>query len=412
MHEDESSTLRRSDPYRGYTAGQEMPSSSVVNKLVDLKRLRIACVIASMNPGGAQRVIAQLCNHFAAQGHDVSLLILESEPASFFKLGAGVRLLPLGRHFKGHGIKRILRVAQWVLAIRRALVDMKPDIVISFIDLTNVMVLLATRGLGIPVIVSERTDPHHHPIGRIGNALRHLTYPRACRIVVQTARAARFFSRNDRSKLVVIANPVSPAAVPARPSLIGRNGRWRIIGIGRLDRPKGFGLLIRAFARLADRFREWDVVIFGEGPEREALLKAVADENLIGRVAIAEPTKAIETELAASHVFALPSRYEGFPNALAEAMSAGLPAACFSGVSGVEELIEPGRCGLLADFGANDSDAVCSLAKQLALLMESSALRECLGAAAVARTKAFAPAHLLARWDQLVADVIAETGKR
>ena len=87
----------------------------------------------------------------------------------------------------------------------------KPDVVISFIDLTNVMVLLATRGLGLPVIVSERIDPHHHAIGRVGTALRRLTYPKADRVVVQTTRAARYFAAIPAARLITLANPVPPA---------------------------------------------------------------------------------------------------------------------------------------------------------------------------------------------------------
>ncbi len=209
--------------------------------------------------------------------------------------------------------------------IRRAIVSVRPDVVISFIDLTNVTVLMATRGLGVPVIVSERIDPHHHAIGRLANALRRITYPSAARIVVQTERAAQFFTGYPASKLVILANPVPAATAHARPAESLSNGRWRIIGVGRLDPQKGFDLLVKAFARLAARFPEWDVVIFGQGPERAALLAAVEAHGLTGRFEVAAPTTQVAAELAASHVFAFPSRYEGFPNALAEAMVAGLP---------------------------------------------------------------------------------------
>ena len=110
-----------------------------------------------MMPGGAQRVIAQMCDHFVAHGHDTTLVTLEPESAgSFFPVSDGVRLMPLGRVSKPTWLGRVWRTAKWVRTIRRAIVSVRPDVVISFIDLTNVTVLMATRGLGVPVIVSER----------------------------------------------------------------------------------------------------------------------------------------------------------------------------------------------------------------------------------------------------------------
>ena len=371
--------------------------------------LRIACVISTMMPGGAQRVIAQMCDHFVAHGHDTTLVTLEPKSAgSFFPVSDGVRLMPLGRVSKSAGLGRVWRVAKWVRTIRRAIVSVRPDVVISFIDLTNVTVLMATRGLGVPVIVSERIDPHHHAIGRLANALRGITYPSAARIVVQTERAAQFFTGYPASKLVILANPVPAATAHARPAESLSNGRWRIIGVGRLDPQKGFDLLVKAFARLAARFPEWDVVIFGQGPERAALLAAVEAHGLTGRFEVAAPTTQVAAELAASHVFAFPSRYEGFPNALAEAMVAGLPSTGFADVSGVEELIVSGRNGLLAAWGTRDEDAVQSLAACLASLMTSAELRVRLGAAAAASVHKFAPDRILTAWDQLVADVLRE----
>ena len=370
-------------------------------------------VIYSMEPYGAQRVMAQLVGHMAVQGHEVTLITFESSTdQSFYALDERVRVIRLGRLFDGAGLGRLGRVLGWVHSIRRTLAAIEPDVVISFIDLTNVMVLLATRGLGIPVIVSERIDPHRHAIGRLGTALRRLTYPKAARIVVQTTRAARYFAGLPGERLVTRANPVPPALLQSQPGRAGKGGRWRIIGVGRLDRQKGFDLLVAAFARLAKCFADWDVIVFGQGVERAALQQAIERHGLAARFVLAEPTKAIAEELAASHVFAFPSRYEGFPNALAEAMAAGLPAAAFEDVSGVEDLIVHGGSGLLGAWGSSDADAVASLAANLAKLMESAQARLEIGAQARHSTEAFAPSHIFADWDRLVADVVTERAQR
>jgi GalNAc-alpha-(1->4)-GalNAc-alpha-(1->3)-diNAcBac-PP-undecaprenol alpha-1,4-N-acetyl-D-galactosaminyltransferase len=322
-----------------------------------------------------------------------------------------VRLQHLGRGFAGGGLQRLARVIRWIAVLRRTLRTSPPDVVISFIDMNNVMVLLATRGLALPVIVSERVDPAAYAdrLGRLAGSLRNLTYRWARRIVVQTRRAARFFRRNPAAQLAIIPNPVNPAVACARPAAPGPDGRWRIIGIGRFDHQKGFDILIDGFAGLAERFSDWDVVIFGDGPQREALQAQIDSRAVSSRISLRSPTKDIVGELARSHLMAFPSRFEGFPNALAEAMAAGLPAVAFADVSGVEDLIVPGVSGILAPWGdRTTAAAVQALSAGLASLMASADLRTSIGAAASAEVRAFAPPSIFPQWDELLAAVMRE----
>lgn len=376
------------------------------------KPLRIAFIISTMQPGGAQRVIAQICNFLSARNHAISLVTLESEGTpSFFPIASDVKQLFLGRKSEASaGLGRVRRILGWVSAIRNALIDIRPDVVVSFIDLTNVMTLMAVRGLRVPTIVSERIDPHHHDVGRAGAGLRRLLYPYADRIVVQTERAARYFQSYQASKLVVLANPVPPATLRAAPGTPLANGRFRIIGVGRLDRQKGFDRLATAFCALAGKHPDWDVALYGQGPEAERLNGIIADSGLASRFAIYPPTRTISAELAASHIFAFPSRYEGFPNALAEAMAAGLPSVAFREVSGVEDLIASDESGMLIDQGGNESSAAASLAVALDGLMNSGQLRTRLGEAACSRVELFAPEPMLLRWEQLIREVGGEYG--
>ncbi len=240
--------------------------------------LRVACVIGGMQAGGAERVMAQLCNHLAAKHHNVTLVTLTpTVEGPFYDLAEPVRLLPLEHSTANKEFGRIIRVFGRIMDMRRTLATLRPDVVISFVDLTNVMVLLATARLKLPVIVSERIDPeaYAHRLSRIDRALRYLTYPRASRIVVQTHRAARFFDRLPAQKIVTIPNPVPPTDLTAKPDKPSSDGRFRIVGIGRLDHQKGFDILIDGLARLAARFPDWDVVIFGTGPDRSSLLKKI-----------------------------------------------------------------------------------------------------------------------------------------
>ena len=353
--------------------------------------------------------MAQLCNHFAAQGHETTLATLApSVEQPFYELSEAVRMLPLGRLTAGRHLERLARVMAWIAALRKTFVTIRPDVVISFIDLTNVMTLLAALGLRLPVIAAERVDPaaHSHAMSYVGQGLRRLTYSRAERIVVQTDRAAKFFSRYPSSQIVKIPNPVLPASISARPAEPSPDRRYRIIGVGRLDRQKGFDILVESFAEMAGRFPDWDVEIFGRGADRAALLAQIERLGLGGRIRLMDVTKDIAGELARSHIMAFPSRYEGFPNALAEAMAAGLPCVAMENVSGVEDLIVPGKTGILAAWNVGEPRGpVPSLSDSLARLMASAELRASMGAAASTHIKRFLPDVVFGEWDKLIATV-------
>lgn len=371
------------------------------------RRVRVACVIAGMGPGGAQRVMAQLCNHLVRKGHTITLIELDAErTGSFFALDDQVRRIDLAKASLPN--LKILRIAGRLYNLRRAVAASGADIVLSFIGRTNIMTLIATRGLGVPVIVSERNDPSHYRLGAVTERLRRLSYPLAARLVVQTKRTAAFFADLPRVNLVVLANPVPPSRERAEPAVAGAGGCFRIIGVGRLHPQKGYDRLLAAFARLAGRFPDWTIIVFGEGGERNRLEAMAQDLGLSGRVRLLPPTRQIASELGRAHIFAFPSRYEGFPNALAEAMAAGLPAIGYNDVSGVEDLIIDGVSGLLADTGLDETTATEALATGLERLMSDPCLRARLGAAAVARIASFAPEQILGDWERLLIGVASE----
>src|SRR5262249_25449025 len=120
---------------------------------------------------------------------------------------------------------------------------------------------------------------------------------------------------------------------------------------GRLVPSKGFDVLIDSFSRIAARHQEWNLVIAGKGPEQTALDAQVRRLGLGGRVKLAgwfaDPSEA----LGSAGLFVMSSRYEGFPNALLEAMAAGLPVISFDCDSGPSEIIRDNVDGVLVPAG-------------------------------------------------------------
>ncbi len=339
---------------------------------------------------------------YFAERHSVTLLTFEPPDAvPFYPLPGGIGILRLDT-LGGGPLRRGARILSRPLLLRRAMKKLKPDVVLSFMDTTNIATIVACLGLSVPVVVSERIDPAKHAIPSAKKAMRRLAYPRATLIVVQTRRVANYFPSSLQPKIRIIGNPVAPSSQCAAPSVPDANGRKRIISVGRYEPQKGYDRLIEAFASIAEDDPDWDLVIIGDGTERARLKQQLRGLRLESRVQLKPTTPDVFAEFAASHLMAFPSHYEGFPNALGEGMAAGLPAVGFRGASGVEELIVHAETGLLVEEHAG----AAGLAEALSELMRRDDLRAQYGAAAQSHVRQWAPERIFALWDELFAEAM------
>lgn len=351
---------------------------------------RVTCVISSLGAGGAERVMAWLAGALAGAGHAVTLVTLSDGRDDFHAPPAGVTRVALG--VMGTSRSRLDAVtATWrrVQRLRRAVRDSRADVVLSFMDRTNVLVLLALRGTGIPVVVAERNNPWLLPVGPAWDRLRRLTYPWAARITVQAAELVEFFAPALRDRVRIIPNAViAPPPAPAAPP------RERLVlAAGRLEPQKGFDLLLDAFAQARDAMPGWRLRIVGEGSERAAL-EARAARLGLGADVLELPGRSTDmpAEYARCGLFVLSSRFEGFPNVLAEAMAAGCAVVATRCPTGPADLVRDGEDGRLVAIDAT------AIADALRALAADDAARARLGAAATTVRDRFAPATILAHW--------------
>lgn len=384
---------------------------------------RLLLFTHAITSGGAERVLTTLANAWAAKDWDVTLVTLDDGTIPpFYPLDPKIRHATLavskqsaaGKALAEAGIGR--RPLRWLmtsklatlwnmsrraLRVRQGLVALKPDLVISFIDQVNILALVALAGTGIPVIISERIDPAHHRIGWAWSALRVMTYPWADRLVVQGEGIQKQFHGCVRRRSRVIPNPViSP---PASPQPVGRKQEgWTLVAVGRLVPQKGFDLLLRAFARLSSRHSSWKLVIWGEGPERETLEGLREELGLNQCTSLPGNHPRIYEALAEADLFVLSSRFEGFPNALCEAMAMGLPVVSFDCPSGPSQIIRPGQDGLLVPLGDQEG-----LERALDHLMMDAVLRASMGAQARKVVERFSLEQILALWEACIAEVLA-----
>ena len=270
-------------------------------------------------------MISLLANHWASRGEQVTLITIDTSASDSYPLDPRVRRRSLGMMEDSTGLLDAL-ANNWrrIVALRAAIRATDATVALSFGEHANVQTVLATRFSEVRCVISERTDPARHYIGKAWRMLRRMVYPMADAMVVQTRSLlpwARSFVGKNRA--YVIPNPVRDVR-----HIQGVQGEHRgetILAAGRLVPAKGFDVLLEAFAEVARELPQCTLLILGEGPERAALSKlaetlGVRDKvRLIGRVA--EPAELMQI----ASLFVLSSRYEGFPNALLEAMACGLP---------------------------------------------------------------------------------------
>jgi len=353
--------------------------------------------------GGAERVLTIVASELAARGHDVSVVTFDAPGgASFYPLDERIRRIALGIG-KTDQPSGLADFARRIRALRRAVRAERPDAVVGFMHSMFVPLSFATVGLDVPRVASEHTVPEYYR-GRGGEfTLFMLGCVLSTRVTVLSPAVRDMYPRFLRRRMVPVPNPV-PAPSAARP--IARGGATRtILAVGRLGPEKDHATLIDAFASIANRFPDWALRIVGDGTLRGELERRVAARGLAGRVALPGATARIGDEYARADLFAVPSRYESFGLATAEALAAGLPVLGFADCPGTNELLEHNCNGWLVDTAAG-VDRSAAFATGLAALIGDAALRARLAGEAAASVERFSPDRVTARWETLLREVI------
>lgn len=366
--------------------------------------MRLTLVISSLRAGGAERVMAVMADHWAGQGHVVTLLTFTApDEPPFFRVDQRVRLvaLDLNRHAPNivAGVLANLRRAR---ILRRAIRSSRPDVVLAFMDRTNVLTLLATIGLRVPVVVEEHNDPAEEILDRRWRLLRDTTYRRAARVVALSQAAMSYFGPAIRRHGRVIPNPVVRPDGATETDGTSAVHRPSVVAIGRLVPQKGFDLLLDAFALLGPAERGLTLEIWGEGRSRRDLEAHRDRLGLASIVTLPGSTPTPGTVMRRASCFVLSSRYEGFPTVLGEAMALGLPVVAFDCPSGPREMIRDGVDGLLVPPGD-----INALARAIDRVLGDDALRATLADRAPEILDRFSLDRVMAMWDALLAETVS-----
>lgn len=365
--------------------------------------MRLLIFVSSTHVGGAERMTINLANQLTGQAS--TRLVVGRAGALNGEIDAAVDLVDLG----------VGRMREAVRPLRRLIRDWAPSVVFAPKPDASVALAIAWRLAGRPGVLVLRESNHRAAQARFSvwnPVVRGLGWAyRQAGVVVAPARAiavdlaTRY--RLPAGRIRTIHNPVDIArlrlvaagqAGQAGNVALGRAQAMPVVAVGRLVPQKGFDLLLRALAtaRSDTVVRSMTLTILGEGPDRSRLESLISELGLEGVVHLPGVVPTPYEVMARAAVFVLSSRWEGFPNALVEAMALGVPPVAYCCPGGVGEIIDHGRSGLLCA-----SESVSDLAAAVVRIAGDDELRRRLAAGAVARAGTFDAPAMSARYLQL-----------
>lgn len=312
--------------------------------------MKIMFVTHSMRFGGAERVMSLLCNEAVKRDNEIILTVMDDEKIIAYPLDEKVKveLLPTPT------VRKLGKFKELIKSLRAIILANKPDVIVSFFNSSAVFSRMASRGLSIPIIFSERNDPNNNINGFSENLFQFFALRLAKHIVFQTEGARSYYGKKFHKKSSVIINPFSSDNLPEE--YVGEREKI-IVSVGRLNAQKNQKILIEAFSKLEKNYPEYKLIIYGEGPLRGDLEALIKSKGLEDKIYLPGTDKAVLEKINSASLFAFSSDYEGLPNALIEAMILGLPCVstdCSPG--GARELIENYKNGILVPCG--DADAM------------------------------------------------------
>lgn len=376
--------------------------------------------------GGAAKVHCAFANEMERRGHIVAMMYCDDKVGKpFFKISKNIKVYNL-QHLYGRNIlfPKWLKVKRELIravsvrrgravndefieryltdTVQRALAEFNPDIIITWQPSAS-KTFLCDIQTGIPVITMSHGDPEDYFRTYPQEELPAIGKSAVCQVLMPSFTRA-ITSRYPDMRTEIIGNVVPQYEEQA--DLAKEKAIYKIIFVGRLVKNhKRPHLLIEAFAKLANEFPNWNVEIWGAEDKKnytDSMKQLIKKENLQDRIFLKGTTHNIAQVLQKGDLFVFPSAYEGFGLSIAEAMSMGLPVIGYKNCAAVNELIQDGVSGFLAD------DGVDSLADKMKVLMSDQLTRRTMGDAARNAMKQFKADHIWDKWSVLLNTVLAK----
>lgn len=362
------------------------------------KKQKLAFVIPSLGAGGAERVVSTLANALIKDYEVYIITFIKVVP--FYKLHKDVQLMYcVNNVLPSRNIFNALKSNYILLRnLSKIVKKEKIQLLIGFLTSANVLSVLASKKNRIPSIISERIHPNKTKTAYIWRVLRKLTYPKANFLTVQTKEIQDFYHTTiEKERIVILPNPISEELSLMREYKLDRENI--ILNVGRLTYQKAQDFLIKSFSKIDNK--NWKLLIIGEGPKKKEYQQLIEKLNLKDRVIIKSKTKNIDKYYNSCSIFAFSSIFEGFPNALIEAMHFGIPCISTDCPTGPSELIKDGINGFLIPM---NNEYI--LTEKINQLISQEDLRLSFGKNAQTTVEHFKVDSVLKQWNKIIKSCI------
>lgn len=300
-------------------------------------RMKIGFVIYGIGNGGLERRTVNVVNELSNNKKNEIVLVTGAQQPSEYELVKDVFRVQLLRN----------NLVKDVYELKNYAIKNEIDVLVGMGLYANWLVCLTRFLCNCKVIVVESNDPRHDNISVRSRILRKLLYWKSDGFIFQTEEEKCFYSKKIQKRAIVIHNPVKEG-LPYRDKNVSRE----VIAIGRMLPQKNYEMLLRVFRIVYDKFPEYRLRIFGQGPEDNKLKKLAAELNILQVVEFEGFCTNLHEKIVGSDIFVLTSDFEGMPNVLLETMAMGFPVISTDcGGGGPRELIIDGENGLLTPVG-------------------------------------------------------------
>lgn len=318
---------------------------------------KLLFVIDQLDHGGAGRVASILINELVKRGYDISIITAIKYHKINYQIADSVIVKewyepePIKHGFFG----RIANMYNRYRYFRKALKEVKPDIIIAFTHNIFFYTKLWSWGYKVPIIASDHTSMGRD-LGRLTNYIRHNFYRKADIVTILTEKDAKILGKRLPNKEVVY-NPVTFATFKGDLKrektvlCVGRKNYWSV---------KGFDRIIAIWGKLYPKHPDWKLVIVGPGSEKsdKELRQMISEAGVENGAILQGNTNDMEQLYRSAEIFALTSRVEGFPLVLVEAMSQGCACVAFSMQGAISEIINDGEDGDIVEDGNLDAFSI------------------------------------------------------
>lgn len=356
--------------------------------------MHIVFFTMSLNRGGTERVIANLCNEYLIKKHQITIITCLSDQ-SLYDLDERIQHIRIDKCEEDRNQNKLQRFIRRRKSFKEIVMKARPDIVINFLPEPSFIALSLKKRVQVPFIVSERSDPFLKYRSALYKFLILLLYSKSNGFVFQTEGAKSFFNSKIQEKSVVIPNPITSDVIRTRFEGVKKK---EIVAVGRLVPEKNYKMLFYAIKDITNEFPEYVLKIYGDGPLREELEQLKNELGMENHIFLMGRKDNVFDLISESTMFVLSSAHEGMPNALMEAMALGLPVVstdCPSG--GPQFLIEHDSNGILV----KNNDAK-EMAQGIRKILSDEAFAEKIGKNASKIAEKLAPEKISRQWEEYI----------